>query len=83
MKQETIRIIALVFMLILAVAIFFVYREVKYYNDFIKETGRSPCAFCQEINPDIICQKVDTTNKENHPCKQCKELGYGILGYVE
>ena len=81
MKPDTIRIIVLILMVILAIGILFVYKEVKEYNKFIKETNGNPCAFCQEINQDVICQKIDTTNKEDNPCQQCLNMGYGVLGY--
>ena len=81
MKQDKLRIIALIFMILFSIAIFLVYKEVKYYNDFIKETSRNPCAFCQNINKDVICQKIDTSVETKHPCQQCGDMGYGILGY--
>jgi len=81
MKPDTIRIIALIFMVILIIMVILTYSEVKEYNKFIKETNGNPCAFCQEINEDVICQKIDTTNKEDHPCQQCLDMGYGVFGY--
>jgi len=83
MKQETFRGIILIFMVLLSIGIIFAYKEIKYYNNFLKETGRNPCSFCQEINEDVLCQKVDTSLEINNPCQQCKKLGFGVLGYVE